>query len=51
MLRFQLSRSRTDGTVLHGYVELTDDARGADEYLKLRRRGFQLRRLPEAEAE
>ncbi len=51
MLRFQLTRSRTDGTIVQSYVDLTDDARGADQYLKLRRRGFQLRRIAEGEAE
>jgi len=37
--------------VSHGVVILTDDARGADRYVELKRQGYALERLRSSEAE
>jgi len=46
MLRYELTRLDSQGNPIRcGTITLSDDARGADQYLSYRQRGFQFRKL------
>jgi hypothetical protein len=45
MQSYELIRTNGDLITKHGTILLPDDARGADLYLRWKKRGYQLRRI------